>query len=147
APIGGSACKLRWPAASPTQLRTMMVWEMQPCVGCPCAVLVLRSWDFRSSRQNHALDQRVRDVGRMSQDGRPLVVRHQLRLPADRSVSQWPQLLDQPNVVRARAKVERPLWHRSGWAGPTAGCWGGGPTGGARGGRRIDRVGRIQPIV
>src|SRR5271157_3712902 len=100
-----------------------------------------------SRSQDHALDQRVRDIGRMSQDGRPLVLRHQLRLPADQSVGQGPQLIDQPNVVRARAKVERPLWHRSGWAGPTVGCWGGGPTGGARGGRRIDRVGRIQPIV
>src|SRR5208337_1026150 len=33
----------------------------------------------------------------------------------------------------ARAKVERPLWHRSGWV--------------TRGRRRKDRVSRIQPIV
>ena len=37
-----------------------------------------------------------------------------LHLPADQAVGQGPQLLDQPDIVRARAKVERPLWHRSG---------------------------------
>src|SRR5208337_2771293 len=87
---------------------------------------------FLSSSQDHALDQRVRDVGRMAQDGRPLVLRHELALPADEAVGQGPELIDQPDIVRARAKVERPLWHRSGWA-----AWGG---------RLIDRVGRIQPI-
>src|SRR5271157_1445467 len=111
----------------------MMVWEMQPCVGCPCAVLVLRSWGLISSSQDHALDQRVCDIGRMSEDRRPLFLRQQFGHLADQSVSQWSQLIDQPDIVRARAKVERPLLHRSGWQA----C---GPTGGARGGRLIDQV-------
>ena len=88
-----------------------MAWELQPCVGCPCAVLVLRSWDLLSSRQDHALDQRVCDVGRMSEDRRPLVLRQQLGPLADQSVGQGPQLIDQPDIVLARAKVEGPLWH------------------------------------
>src|SRR5208337_603172 len=79
----------------------------------PCAVLVLRSWGLISSRQDHALDQRVRDIGRMSEDGRPHVLRQQLGHLADQSVSQWPQLIDQPDIVRARAKVERPLWRQA----------------------------------
>src|SRR5271157_1022665 len=90
-----------------------MAWETQPCKGCPCAVLVLRSRGFLSSSQDRALDQRVRDIGRMSEDGRPLVLRQQLGPLADQSVSQWPQLIDQPDIVRARAKVVRPLWRQA----------------------------------
>src|SRR5208337_1357714 len=86
-----------------------------------------------SRSQDHALDQRVRDIGRMSQDGRPLVLRHELGLSADQAVGQGPQLFDKPDIVVARAKVETPLGNRSGWA--------------ARGRRRKDREGRIQPIV
>ncbi len=39
----------------------------------------LHSWS-----QQHALDQRIGDVGRMAEDGRPLIFGHQLGLVADR---------------------------------------------------------------
>ena len=45
-PIGGSACKLRWPAASTTQLRTVMAWAKHSCGSRPCAVLVLGVMGF-----------------------------------------------------------------------------------------------------
>src|SRR5208337_2310748 len=83
------------------------------CGSCRCAVLVLRPGAFLSSSQDHALDQRVRDIGRMSKDRRPLFLRQQLGHLADQSVSQWMQLIDQPDIVRARAKVERPLWRQA----------------------------------
>src|SRR5208283_3006071 len=79
----------------------------------PVQSVFWESWGFLSSSQDHALDQRVRDVGRMSEDGRPLVLRQQLGPLADQSVSQWPQLIDQPDIVRARAKVKRPLWRQA----------------------------------
>ena len=42
----------------------------------PVPSLFWESWGFLSSSQDHALDQRVRDVGRMAEDGRPHVLRH-----------------------------------------------------------------------
>src|SRR5208283_956547 len=68
----------------------------------------------------------------------PLVLRHELGLSADQAVGQGPQLFDQPDIVVARAKVETPLENRSGRDS------GGAPSGG---GRRINWVSRIQPIV
>ena len=78
----------------------------------PLPSLFWESWGFLSSSQNHALDQRIRDIGRMSEDRRPLFLRQQFGHLADQSVSQRMQLIDQPDIVRARAKVERCLRHQ-----------------------------------
>ena len=55
-------------------------------------ILWCRTWFlvFPSSRQDHALDQRIRDIGRMAENGRPHVLGHQLGLLADQAVRQWP---------------------------------------------------------
>ncbi len=69
----------------------------------------------------------------MAQDGRPLVLGHELDLAADLAVGQRPQLIDQAGKVLAGAKVKRPLGNRSGRA--------------ARDRRRKGRVGRIEPVA